>query len=300
MLTRRIALLFLLSLSRVRREIVFQLCRDHQLEQLKESMDFHAHLAFLLDILNQGTFHDMPIFFILDDFHLFTQRTKQTLLYNLCDLLQSEKAQICIIGLTPNLDCYDQLEKRIRSRMSHRRILMGPQRPQQVDADGQAVDTRVNLKTDQQKRYDQLVQILKACLELPEPALTPKPAQEMKTQGKPRNSSGPSAARNTSTYVSEHNAAIGRLLSPRDSPRLHALIAFHLYNCSVAFFQRVFKLALCASMGPRHTQLLEEDVIWAIKYLNKDWTREALKRQDNMHNNGDKRTCARSSTHSTR
>ena len=39
------------------REIVFQICRDHELEQLKESLDFHAHLAFLVDILNKGLLH---------------------------------------------------------------------------------------------------------------------------------------------------------------------------------------------------------------------------------------------------
>jgi hypothetical protein len=35
---------------------------------------------------------------ILDEFHLFTKRPKQTLLYNLSDVLQSSGAQIALIG----------------------------------------------------------------------------------------------------------------------------------------------------------------------------------------------------------
>lgn len=256
---------------------MYQLCRDHELEQLKESMDFHAHLAFLIDILDRGTFHEMPIIFILDEFHLFTSRAKQTLLYNLCDLLQSGKAQICIIGMTPHLDCYDRLEKRIRSRMSHRRILMGPQRAQRVGSDGSASDTRDNLKAEQQRRQEQLRQILRDRLYLP----TATAAATTKTTTPVETSSAPATATQTdtvSTYVSAHNASIDLLLSPHASPRLHALLSFHSsLGRPVAFFHQVVRLALCASVGPRHTQLTEEDVVWAIEYHKKDWIREAIK-----------------------
>lgn len=35
---------------------------------------------------------------ILDDFDVFAERHKQTLLYNLCDLLQSSRAHLALIG----------------------------------------------------------------------------------------------------------------------------------------------------------------------------------------------------------
>jgi Cdc6-like AAA superfamily ATPase len=65
------------------------------------------------------------VYQVLDEFHDFAERGKQTLLYNLCDLLQSDRAQIALIGITTRLDVDDYLEKRVKSRMSYRRILFG-------------------------------------------------------------------------------------------------------------------------------------------------------------------------------
>lgn len=66
----------------------------------------------------------MSVWQILDNFHLFASRPKQTLLYNLCDLLQSSHAQLAIIGLTSRVDAYELLEKRIRSRMFYRKVIV--------------------------------------------------------------------------------------------------------------------------------------------------------------------------------
>jgi hypothetical protein len=108
------------------RSIVSQLASEHELEPLKPTADFHTALAFLHDILAQGAFASSAgstaILFVLDEFEHFVSRPKQTLLYNLCDLLQSARAHMLLIGLTSHLDCYERMEKRIRSRMSHRRI----------------------------------------------------------------------------------------------------------------------------------------------------------------------------------
>lgn len=105
------------------REICEKLCAEHELERARRCNTFSENLEFLVEVLQADKYISLPIFFILDEFHMFAERGKQTLLYNLCDLLQSTSAQIAIIGLTCRLDAYELLEKRIRSRISYRRIL---------------------------------------------------------------------------------------------------------------------------------------------------------------------------------
>ena len=67
-----------------------------------------------------------PVVFILHDFELFAQRPKQVLLYSLFDLLQTEDAQMAVVGLTTRVDAADLLEKRVRSRFSQRLLLVPP------------------------------------------------------------------------------------------------------------------------------------------------------------------------------
>ncbi len=60
------------------------------------------------------------VIFILDEFDLFTSHPRQTLLYNLFDIAQSRKAPIAVLGLTTKIDVAESLEKRVKSRFSHR------------------------------------------------------------------------------------------------------------------------------------------------------------------------------------
>ena len=60
------------------------------------------------------------VIFILDEFDLFTSHPRQTLLYNLFDIAQSRKAPITVLGLTTKIDVAESLEKRVKSRFSHR------------------------------------------------------------------------------------------------------------------------------------------------------------------------------------
>lgn len=108
--------------SQAMREICRQLCVEHNLE-LVRAQGFAENLRFLLRVLERCKDMSLPVFFVLDEFDLFAGRAKQTLLYNLCDLLQSSLAQIAIVGTTTRLDAYELLEKRIRSRISYRRVL---------------------------------------------------------------------------------------------------------------------------------------------------------------------------------
>ena len=52
----------------------------------------------------------------------FTLRPKQTLLYSLYDLMQTEDAHMAVIGITTRTDAADLLEKRVRSRASQRQV----------------------------------------------------------------------------------------------------------------------------------------------------------------------------------
>jgi origin recognition complex subunit 4 len=65
------------------------------------------------------------IIFIMDEFDLFATHPRQTLLYNLLDIAQSRKAPIAVLGLTTRIDVTEALEKRVKSRFSHRYVHLG-------------------------------------------------------------------------------------------------------------------------------------------------------------------------------
>ncbi|XP_072382654.1 origin recognition complex subunit 4 isoform X1 [Diabrotica undecimpunctata] len=93
---------------------------------------FAENLSFLLACLRTGEKHtSKSIIFILDEFDLFCFHHNQTLLYNLFDVSQSAQTPVCILGITCRLDVPVLLEKRVKSRFSHRQIFLvaGPTDP---------------------------------------------------------------------------------------------------------------------------------------------------------------------------
>ncbi|KAF8537921.1 origin recognition complex subunit 4 C-terminus-domain-containing protein [Trichophaea hybrida] len=62
------------------------------------------------------------VIFVLDEFDHFALHPRQTLLYNLFDIAQAKKAPIAVLGLTCKIDVVDSLEKRVKSRFSHRTV----------------------------------------------------------------------------------------------------------------------------------------------------------------------------------
>jgi origin recognition complex subunit 4 len=62
------------------------------------------------------------VIFVLDEFDLFTTHSRQTLLYNLFDIAQAKKAPIVVLGLTTRINVVESLEKRVKSRFSHRYV----------------------------------------------------------------------------------------------------------------------------------------------------------------------------------
>lgn len=86
---------------------------------------FADNLAFLLDCLKSGDrTTSKSIILILEEFDLFCAHGNQTLIYNLFDVAQSAQAPICVIGLTRRNDVIELLEKRVKSRFSHRQIFL--------------------------------------------------------------------------------------------------------------------------------------------------------------------------------
>ncbi|XP_051913848.1 origin recognition complex subunit 4 isoform X1 [Hippocampus zosterae] len=84
---------------------------------------FAENLVFLLEALKKGDRSTTrPVLFVLDEFDLFAHHKNQTLLYNLLDVSQSAQAPVAVVGLTCRLDVLELLEKRVKSRFSHRQI----------------------------------------------------------------------------------------------------------------------------------------------------------------------------------
>ncbi len=87
-------------------------------------LTYEKHMAFVADALRAARARGSTVLLVLDEFDAFARQSKQTLLYHLLDLTQSKDARFGLVGLTSRLDVVDLLEKRLRSRFSHSKILL--------------------------------------------------------------------------------------------------------------------------------------------------------------------------------
>ncbi|XP_076922994.1 origin of replication complex subunit 4-like [Bidens hawaiensis] len=111
------------------KEIARQLCIEHELMFSKvASSDDNSQ--FMIAMLRECGLAHKTVVFVLDEFDLFAQG-KQRLLYSLLDAMQSVSSQAVVIGVSCRLDADQLLEKRVRSRFSHRKLLFLP--PQKDD-----------------------------------------------------------------------------------------------------------------------------------------------------------------------
>ncbi|KXT02769.1 hypothetical protein AC579_4628 [Pseudocercospora musae] len=112
------------------REIWRQLGTEMELEEEESiSKNYADTMTRLLALLSHpaevGLETDQvtrSVIFVLDEFELFASHPRQTLLYNLFDIAQSRKAPIAVLGLTTRIDVAESLEKRVKSRFSHRYV----------------------------------------------------------------------------------------------------------------------------------------------------------------------------------
>lgn len=66
----------------------------------------------------------ITVIFIFDEIDTFAGPVRQTLLYNLFDMVEHARVPVCIFGCTTKLNILEYLEKRVRSRFSQRVIYM--------------------------------------------------------------------------------------------------------------------------------------------------------------------------------
>ncbi|KAL4570660.1 hypothetical protein LXL04_026320 [Taraxacum kok-saghyz] len=106
------------------KEIARQLCIEHEL-MFSKMASFDDNSQFMIAMLRECGLAHKTVIFILDEFDLFAQG-KQRLLYSLLDAMQSVTSQAVVIGVSCRLDADQLLEKRVRSRFSHRKLLFHP------------------------------------------------------------------------------------------------------------------------------------------------------------------------------
>ncbi|XP_045457641.1 origin recognition complex subunit 4 [Melitaea cinxia] len=103
---------------------------------------FAENLNFLLNCLMSGVDRKCKsMVFILEEFDMFCHSGRtQTLLYNLFDITHSKQAPMCVLGTTNRIDVMEMLEKRVKSRFSHRHIFLFPNE-NQTDAEKSPLET---------------------------------------------------------------------------------------------------------------------------------------------------------------
>ncbi|KAL5336216.1 origin recognition complex subunit 4 C-terminus-domain-containing protein [Aspergillus crustosus] len=130
------------------REIWRQLGRETNTEEDAGKVTNYADtMATLLAMLShpeelQGSAGDhggltaaKSIVIVLDEFDLFVTHPRQTLLYNLFDIAQARKAPLAVLGVTTKVDVTEMLEKRVKSRFSHRSVYVPLPRTFEVFSD---------------------------------------------------------------------------------------------------------------------------------------------------------------------
>ncbi|KAM7188206.1 Origin recognition complex (ORC) subunit 4 C-terminus domain containing protein [Rhypophila sp. PSN 637] len=125
--------------KRAMKEIWTQLGREMEVDEelLNKTTSYQDTMASLIALLSHPTeisgdaedgVTSKSVIFVLDEFDLFAAHPRQTLLYNLFDIAQAKKAPIAVIGLTTKIDVVEILEKRVKSRFSHRYVFLSPPR----------------------------------------------------------------------------------------------------------------------------------------------------------------------------
>lgn len=122
-----------LSLREIWRQLGREMETEDDASKINSYADTMATLLALLshpEELSQGTDRSnglttaKSVVIILDEFDLFATHPRQTLLYNLFDIAQARKAPLAVLGLTTKVDVTETLEKRVKSRFSHRYVYL--------------------------------------------------------------------------------------------------------------------------------------------------------------------------------
>ncbi|XP_011506352.1 PREDICTED: origin recognition complex subunit 4 [Ceratosolen solmsi marchali] len=219
--------------------------RQMQLENVVEDKvfgTFAENLSFLLESLKSGDKkHSKPIIFILDEFDLFCTHHNQTLLYNLFDVAQSAQAPICVIGITCRLDVIELLEKRVKSRFSHRQIFLYP-----GDTSGSDIPASV---------FDDRLELFERLLSLPDDENVNKIEEE-----------------NTECNIDEKFRAIwnDQIKSLKDNPTIiNILKQMHKTDRTERKFRNFLAIAI-SSLCTSHQELEVDDFVQASKIFTQN------------------------------
>ncbi|KJZ77950.1 hypothetical protein HIM_02587 [Hirsutella minnesotensis 3608] len=118
-----------LALKEIWRQLGKEMEVEDDLVNRTNYADTMASLLALLSHPSEITGQDegvtsQSVIFVIDEFDMFASHPRQTLLYNLFDIAQSRKAPIAVLGCTARLDVVEMLEKRVKSRFSHRYVYL--------------------------------------------------------------------------------------------------------------------------------------------------------------------------------
>jgi origin recognition complex subunit 4 len=102
--------------------------RDLEAKELlsrKSITNTFANILQVLDkeiLLNDGEVAKIrhPVIFCIDEVDVYAHQNRQTLLYNLFELVEYSQTPVCVLCFTSNFTVKDLLEKRVRSRFSQR------------------------------------------------------------------------------------------------------------------------------------------------------------------------------------
>ena len=67
---------------------------------------------------------DLSILFVFEDIDYYVETTRQVMLYKILDMLQHCQIKFVFLCTSMKLDIADSFEKRIKSRFSHRQVLL--------------------------------------------------------------------------------------------------------------------------------------------------------------------------------
>lgn len=128
-----------IALREIMRQLGKQLTDDEDTEeQAKNYSDTLTKLIATLSSNTAGTSSAVSqdpnqkvaksVIFVLDEFDQFALHPRQTLLYNLFDIAQTSSRQtpIAVLGLATKVNVVEMLEKRVKSRFSHRSVYFKP------------------------------------------------------------------------------------------------------------------------------------------------------------------------------
>ncbi|KAK2011323.1 PHD-finger domain-containing protein [Colletotrichum eremochloae] len=118
-----------LALKEIWRQLGKEMDAEYEVNARSNYADTMASLLALLSHPSEMSQAEegvtsQAVVFVIDEFDMFAAHPRQTLLYNLFDIAQARKAPIAVLGCTTRMDVVEMLEKRVKSRFSHRYVYL--------------------------------------------------------------------------------------------------------------------------------------------------------------------------------